>query len=85
MFKNGELEYDEDDDQETNRQPKVVRPTQFKQAFALPGLPTAGFKLKQTGRSLMDNSPNDGESSPQQGSKNMAKKSELLKQTNKMH
>lgn len=46
---------------------KVERPKQFGQAFALPGFPAGGFKLKPTGRSLMDNSPNDPDSSPQQG------------------
>jgi len=75
IFKNGELEYNEDeeegeeDDKIEYKQEKVERPKQFGQGFALPGFPAGGFKLKPTGRSLLDNSPSEPESSTQQGDK----------------
>ncbi|KAK3741080.1 hypothetical protein QZH41_009876 [Actinostola sp. cb2023] len=72
MFKNGEdddddEEYDDDDDNIVERKKEdIQRPNQFDQGFALPGLTVGGFKLKPTGRSLMDNSPTDSSSSSQQ-------------------
>lgn len=73
IFKNGELDYNEDEEEEEEnnkveyKQEKLERPKQFGQGFALPGFPASGFKLKPTGRSLLDNSPSETDSSAQQG------------------